>query len=218
MIKDYILIGFMSFSIFYFPIMHYSNVDAKPVKNINKVENTIERKIDKKYFNYEFAKYPYKVSIEGQNFIKEHESLRLERYLIKGESKYTIGWGHQILKHEKIGSKITLSKAQELFDNDIDNVNESINRLMKPFQKRKFKFSQEFIDGLGSLIFNCGETGVKNSEFYKTLLKCRKDKNEPPNINKRDIEFALSKIKNTHVYFNGHKKRRTNEYRLMSKL
>lgn len=215
MIKDYILIGFSVFSIFYFPFAHYLNVDAK---TINKNELQIENKINIKYLEDTFATYPYKVSLDGQNFIKEHESLRLERYLIKGESKYTIGWGHQILKHEKIGSKISLTKAQELFDNDIENVNNSINRLMKPFQKRNFKFSQEFIDGLGSLIFNCGETGVKNSDFYKTLLKCRKDKNEPSNINKLDIEFALSKIKNTHIYFNGHKTRRINEYKLMSKI
>lgn len=231
MVKDYILLGCVVFGIFYFPIRYYNDVDAKPISNIEN-DNNNKYKINNSYIkedltnndiiddieNIEFAKFPYKMSNNGKEFIKEHESLSLTKYHIKGESKYTIGWGHTIDKNEKIPNKISKSYAQKLFNNDISETNESINRLLKPFQKKNFKFTQEFVDGLGSLIFNCGETGVKNSEFYQTLLKCRKDKNEPSNINKRDIEYALSKVKKTHIYFEGHKKRRHNEYKLMSKL
>ena len=72
---------------------------------------------------------------------------------------------------------------------DIKSVEASVNRLLKNV---KFKPSQNFIDGLADLVYNCGETGVKKSEFYKRLLKCRvKDGKVNPN----DLNFTVAAVK-----------------------
>lgn len=157
----------------------------------------------------------YRISSKGMNFIKTHEQLRLTKYKNPGESKYTIGWGHVVDKHERIPFKISVSVANQLFKKDINEVNESINRLLGALDNR-FRFSQQFIDGLGSLIYNCGEYNIKVSPFYRTLTRCRYDKHTSNRINKRDYEYALSKIKRTHIYLNGHHTRRHHEYTLMS--
>lgn len=150
------------------------------------------------------------MSKTGHNIIKSYETCQLEKY--KDSHGYSIGWGHLIKpgeKYEKISQKV----ADELFIKDIQWVNEAINRLLKPVNKAKF--SQNFIDGLGDLIYNCGEAGVKNTTFYKRLLACRIDKFG--NINKNDFNFTVVAVKSAHVYENGHKKRRYACHKLMLK-
>ena len=77
--------------------------------------------------------------------------------------------------------------------------------MLKPVNK--FKFSQNFIDGLGDLIYNCGEAGVKNTEFYKRLIRCRIDR-KTGKINENDFNFTVAAVKTAHVYESGHKTRR----------
>ena len=157
--------------------------------------------------------YKYSVSESGKNFIKEKESLRLTAYRINGEKLLTIGYGHQIQKNESY-KEIDKKTAEEIFEKDINKINASINRILSNVNP-KFKFSQGFIDGLGSLIYNCGESGVKKTEFYKRLKNCRFDKSTSTNINTNDLSFTLAAVKTTHVYLKGHKVRRIQEHNLM---
>lgn len=160
----------------------------------------------------EYASYPYAISSNGKEFIKSHESLRLNAYNDPTPSKMSIGWGHQIQPGENY-STITKELADEIFEKDIERINKSINRVLKNIDKR-FKYTQGFIDGLGSLIYNCGEEGVKSTEFYSRLQKCRYDKNNDC-INDLDLKFTLAAVKTSKVFCEGHRIRRANEYKLM---
>lgn len=159
-----------------------------------------------------FASYPYSISDNGKQFIKNHEQLRLKAYNDPTPTKRSIGWGHQIKKGENY-IEITEQKANEIFEKDIELVNASINRLLKKTNPN-FKYTQNFIDGLGSLIFNCGEYGVSTTDFYKRLLKCRPDNSED-NIKEEDLNFTLVAVKTSKIFCEGHKIRRMNEYNLM---
>lgn len=160
----------------------------------------------------EYAAYPYAISLKGKEFIKSHESLRLNAYNDPTPSKRSIGWGHQIQPGENY-STITKELADKIFEKDIERINKSINRVLKNIDKR-FKYTQGFIDGLGSLIYNCGEEGVKSTEFYSRLQKCRYDKHNDC-INDLDLKFTLVAVKTSKVFCEGHRIRRANEYKLM---
>ena len=152
--------------------------------------------------------FSYSMSFKGMSFTKKYEKCKLTRYW--DGNGYTIGWGHHLLKGENFNN-ISQSKADELFRKDIIKTNKSINRLLKKFEG-KVKFSQGFINGIGDLIYNCGEGGVKNSVFYKRLLRCRISNGK---FNKNDIEFALSAVKKCKVSAPGHVDRRLQTYKMM---
>lgn len=160
-----------------------------------------------------FVEYPYTVSDNGKEFIKNHEDLRLQAYNDPTPEKRSIGWGHQLLPNENYET-ITKSKAEQLFESDIKKVEASVNRLLKNTNK-KFRYTQGFIDGLASMIYNCGEYGVSTTDFYQRLLKCRYDGDELNNINEADLNFTLAAVKTSKVFCEGHKIRRANEYNLM---
>ena len=160
-----------------------------------------------------FVEYPYTVSNNGKEFIKNHEDLRLQAYNDPTPEKRSIGWGHQLLPNENYET-ITKSKAEQLFESDIKKVEASVNRLLKNTNK-KFRYTQGFIDGLASMIYNCGEYGVSTTDFYQRLLKCRYDGDELNNINKADLNFTLAAVKTSKIFCEGHKIRRANEYKLM---
>ena len=152
--------------------------------------------------------FGYSMSIKGMSHTKKFEKCKLTRYW--DGNGYTIGWGHHLLKGESY-KNISQFKADELFRKDIIKTNASINRLLKKFDG-KVKFSQGFINGLGDLIYNCGEGGVKNSTFYKRLLKCRISNGK---FNKSDIAFALVAVKTCRVSAKGHVERRLQTYKMM---
>lgn len=152
--------------------------------------------------------FSYSMSFKGMSFTKKYEKCKLTRYW--DGNGYTIGWGHHLLKGENF-KNISQSKADELFRKDIVKTNKSINRLLKKFEG-KVKFSQGFINGIGDLIYNCGEGGVANSVFYKRLLRCRISNGK---FNKNDIEFALAAVKKCKVSAPGHIDRRLQTYKMM---
>ena len=160
-----------------------------------------------------FATYPYSISEIGKEHIKDYESLRLKPYYVGKNTRPSIGYGHQILDNEKY-TTITKAEAEAIFDKDIEKTNASINRLLKNLNK-KFKFSQGFIDGLGSLIYNCGEYGITQTEFYQRLNNCRYDNSVESNINQSDYNYTIAAVKNTKVTHAGHKPRRLAEYKMM---
>ena len=125
----------------------------------------------------------------------------------------SVGWGHQIQPGENL-EHISQKKADELFENDIEWVNDAINRLIKQHDKR-FIYSQGFIDGLGSLIYNCGERGVTLTEFWNRWSKCRYDDSTPGYINQNDLNFTIAAVKTSRISAKGHIERRYDEHKLM---
>lgn len=154
--------------------------------------------------------FGYSMSMQGHNFTKKYENCVLNRYW--DGNGYSIGYGHHFTKGENY-RKISKVKANELFRKDIQKTNKSINRLLKKFEG-KVKFKQGFINGLGDLIYNCGEGGVKRSTFYKRLMNCRIKNGR---INKKDFDYALSAVKSCKVTQRGHIKRRHECYEMMRK-
>lgn len=146
----------------------------------------------------------YSISAAGKESIKQYEICQLTSYW--DSNGYSIGYGHHGSDVHK-GMTISKAQANKLFNKDIETVNAGINRLLSALPV-KHNFSQNFIDGLGDLIFNCGESGVKNSEFYNRLMRCRKN-------NKQDLHFAIAAIKSLRVSCPGHKTRRYNTHKLM---
>ena len=130
--------------------------------------------------------YSYTVSDKGKKQIMLRESCKLTLY--RDNTGYSIGYGHRIKRGENY-KKISKAKAEQLFKEDIKNVEASINRILKNI---KFKPTQNFIDGLADLVYNCGEGGVKKSEFYKRLSKCRVKNGK---VNKNDLNYTLAAIK-----------------------
>lgn len=146
----------------------------------------------------------YSISNAGKESIKKYESLKLTAYW--DSNGYSIGYGHHGSDVTK-NMRISKARANYLFNQDIEQVNASINRLINALPVNH-KFSQNFIDGLGDLIYNCGEGGVKNSTFYERLMRCRKN-------NIQDLHFAVAAVKTMKVSCTGHKTRRYNTHKLM---
>lgn len=155
----------------------------------------------------------YRLSKQGKDFIKSKETCVLNAYNDPDPQRRSIGWGHQIQPGESL-EHISQKKADELFEKDIEWVNDAINRLIKQHDRR-FIYSQGFIDGLGSFIYNCGERGVTLTEFWNRWSRCRYDKNTPGFINQNDLNFTIAAIKTSRISAKGHIERRYDEHKLM---
>lgn len=195
------------------------NISSSKKENIG-INKITSKKLDNnqidnnKIYNKHLEKPSiYQLSKQGKNFIKSHELCVLDAYNDPDPQRRSVGWGHQIQPGENL-EHITQKKADELFEKDIQWVNAAINRLIANNDKR-FIYTQGFIDGLGSLIYNCGETGVTLTEFYSRWKKCRYDKNEPGYINKNDLCYAIAAVKTSRISAPGHIERRYNEHKLM---
>lgn len=184
-----------------FDDVKYVYINEKP-----KAHKEIKNKIKNK-------KKVYALSKKGKDFIKRHETCKLRAYNDPDRFRRSIGWGHQLRPNEHF-EQITMAKADELFDKDIKWVNDAINRILSKADRR-FEYSQGFIDGLGSLIYNCGERGVTLTKFYDRLCNCRYDKNGVGNINKNDLYYAIAAVKSDRISAKGHIERRYNEHLLM---
>jgi GH24 family phage-related lysozyme (muramidase) len=155
----------------------------------------------------------YRLSKQGKDFIKSHEACVLHAYNDPDPKRRSVGWGHQIQPGEDL-EHITQAKADELFEKDIEWVNDAINRLISKNDKR-FVYTQGFIDGLGDLIYNCGEHGVTLTEFYSRWQKCRFDKNSKGYINHNDLNYTLVAVKTSRISAKGHIARRKATYEMM---
>ena len=155
----------------------------------------------------------YRLSKIGKDFIKAKEICVLHAYNDPDPKRRSVGWGHQIRPGENL-EHITQNKANELFEKDIEWVNDAINRLIAQHDNR-FVYSQGFIDGLGSLIYNCGERGVTLTEFWDRWQKCRYDRKQPGYINKNDLNYTIAAVKTSRISAPGHVERRYDEHKLM---
>lgn len=179
--------------------------DDEQSKNIEQVSS---KKIVKHH-----PRKRYKLSKKGKNFIKKHETCVLHAYNDPDPKRRSVGWGHQIQPGENL-EHITKAKADELFEKDVEWVNDAINRLIAQ-QDNRFTYSQGFIDGLGSLIYNCGERGVTLTEFWARWKKCRYDASSPEYINRNDWNYTIAAVKTSRISAPGHIERRYNEHMLM---
>lgn len=154
----------------------------------------------------------YKMSENAHEFIKSFEKCKLTAYRIPGEKYNTIGWGHYLdEKHERNIKQITQSRADELFREDVAWVDKAVTDMLNDVNAN-YRWPQGIVDGLGSLVYNCGERGVRTTEFYRRLQKCRFHNGV---INKQDIDYTLAAVKNTRCTKPGHYKRRMGEYEMM---
>lgn len=145
----------------------------------------------------------YKVSARGESFIKQNEQLSLKAY--RDASGWSIGYGHHS-KSVRCGQVISKSQAERYFREDMTVVNKTINKLL---ENKKQRFSQEFIDGLGDLLFNCGEGSVRRSNFYARLQRCRKN-------NRKDLEYACAAVRHHAISAKGHIERRKKTSKMMT--
>ena len=156
--------------------------------------------------------HTYEMSKRGHEFIKSYEKCKLTAYHIRGEKYNSIGWGHYLQeKHERGIKKISQQRADELFIEDIAWVNKAVTGMLNEVNS-SYKWPQGIVDGLGSLVYNCGEYGVRTTEFYKRLKNCRFHNGE---INESDIVYTLAVVKKIRCSLPGHYNRRIGEFEMM---
>lgn len=210
----------MCLQLFSLSIAKENNTSAAEIVIVEVEDNTkpilIEKQIEKqKIIEVKHLSKPdrYKLSKVGKDFIKSKETCALHAYNDPDAKRRSVGWGHQIRPGENL-EHITQKKADELFEKDIEWVNDAINRLISQNDNR-FVYSQGFIDGLGSLIYNCGERGVTLTEFYTRWQKCRYDNTQPGYINSTDLSYTISAVKTARISSPGHIERRYDEHLMM---
>lgn len=150
----------------------------------------------------------YTISEEGIQMIKGFEKCVLTAYPDAGS--WSIGYGHHTAEVYE-GMKITQAQADKYFEADIKSCASSIKRLLSalPYE---YDFSQGFIDGLFSLVYNCGEGGVKRSVFYQRLMNCRVIDGV---MNESDFNFTVAGVKLTQAKTKHHVERRHKEHLMM---
>lgn len=224
--KSYNLISIFFYGAMVYQLSSIANIKTENNTNNMKIIETINDSITKPLIVENISiktsiKNPikrvkpesYKISKVGKDFIKKHETCVLKAYNDPDPKRRSVGWGHQIQPGENLET-ITKAKADELFEEDVQWVNDAINRLIKQ-NNQNFIYTQGFIDGLGSLIYNCGERGVTLTEFYNRWQKCRYDKNEPNGINMKDWLYTIAAVKTSRISAPGHINRRYNEHKMM---
>lgn len=122
-----------------------------------------------------------KISEYCELAIKGYEELKLTSYLCP-KGKLTIGWGHtgkvdgeRIYKEQKI----TQEKAQQLFEEDIANVEIPLSK--EPYAEN---LSNDRWDALVSFIFNIGWGQFKKSTLRRKLLVNVEDESIPDEFRK----------------------------------
>ena len=184
----------------------------------NGINNDVYKLSNKSNSNNLISYNDAKISDDGANLIKNFESCRLTAYKLKGESRYTIGYGHVIYPGDDMPMKISQEQAEEILDKDLKKYNICIQDMLGELDHR-FRYTQSFIDGLGSLVYNCGPDGVKKTIFWKRMKQCRFDKSTN-NINTDDLKFAIAAVRTANIssrYKKGHTYRRKVETRVMIK-
>lgn len=152
--------------------------------------------------------FAYSISNSGKQFIKSQEKCVLIAYW--DSNGYSIGWGHHG-KDVKKNMRISKAQANKYFNEDIKSIEVAANRVINSLPY-KYKFSQNFFDGLCSLIYNAGEVGIMKSEFYKRLKLCRVKNGK---INQNDFNFSIAGVKTSRISCKGHISRRYDEHKLM---
>ena len=103
------------------------------------------------------------------DWLRSKENVRYSAYPdgkdSKGNQKFSIGMGHQILPGEEYLLQTTISeqKVQELFKNDIEKIVKDVNSLVKVPLTRNQKLA------LVSIRYNVGPGGFRSGKLLSTL-------------------------------------------------
>ena len=149
----------------------------------------------------------YKSTQRCSSFIKKYEKFSSVAYW--DSNGYSIGYGHH--SNVKKGQRITQAKALAYLKDDVKTAEKSVNYLLNKLPY-KYKFSQGFIDGFTSFVYNVGIGNAQKSKFYKRLQRCRVRNGK---INKNDFDYTLVAIKTSCISSKGHSERRKGEYQMM---
>jgi lysozyme len=103
-----------------------------------------------------------RVSDKGKEFVKRNEGLRLNAYKDSG-GKLTLGWGHLVVDSDDVGLTISLGKAQELFDADVTDIEDDVNKAVTA------DLLQHQFDALCDFTFNCGGRNLRRSTLLKLV-------------------------------------------------
>lgn len=107
--------------------------------------------------------------IEYFNWLRLKENVRYKAYPdgkdSKGNQKYAIGMGHQILPGEEylLNSTISEQKVRELFKSDIEKIVADVNSVVKVPLTRNQKLA------LVSIRYNVGPGGFRSGKLLSTL-------------------------------------------------
>lgn len=108
-----------------------------------------------------------KISKQGIDFIKKHESLRLEPYYdVAG--LLTIGYGH-LIKPSEYFDKISEQEAELILKNDLAVSEQAVNQYAVQYAK----LDQNQYDALVSLVFNIGTGNFKSSTVLERIVSGR---------------------------------------------
>lgn len=101
----------------------------------------------------------------GKDLIKSYEGLRLESYKCSA-NKDTIGYGNTFYEDGrpvKPGDKITLERANQLFDFIIDKFAKKVKTMVKS------DINENQFAALVSFAYNCGMANLMNSTLLKKV-------------------------------------------------
>lgn len=101
-------------------------------------------------------------SAVGLDLIRGFESFSAEVYRCPA-GRLTIGYGHVVLKTDRIAPPITEAFAEQLLTADLSWVEEDLNALAVPLAQHQF-------DALASLVFNIGRGAFAGSTLRRRLL------------------------------------------------
>ena len=161
-----------------------------------------------------FVDHIYDAKSGSTKQIRKEDMLNMKKDL-------TIGYGHKLTPAERksmsFNTRWSKEKAFDVFKKDIKEHENYLNaNLRKLNYYDKVKFSQGFIDGFLSISYNMGPgnvTGTKTrqmSEFFRRLNNCRIDKKNGC-VDKSDVYFTISQIRNQNITEPGHIARREQE-------
>lgn len=110
----------------------------------------------------------------GQDLIKKFEELRLEAYL-DAVGIPTIGWGTTRIdgKPVKMGTKITVERAQQLFEKDLAVFEDAVRDVVR------VPISQMQFDALVSFTYNVGAANFQKSTLLKLINQGRLREAQP---------------------------------------
>lgn len=155
-----------------FQLANKPNIEYKDITNLLSDYN-----FNKFKYNYDILKDAnyFTASDSIKNFIKHHEKLRLVGYKL-GDGKITIGYGHSEPKENskfKEGQKISIDKAEYIFEKDIKICENGIKRLFNLWKSKgiDIKISQNMFDSMVSIAYNMGVNGLRSSDFVLLLKK-----------------------------------------------
>ena len=134
-----------------------------------------------------------KCNTAGLNLIKSFEGCKLTAYKLKGETRYTIGYGHSDSKIKK-GQTITQAQADELLVKDLEKFEKYVEK------HTKFNLNENQFSALVSYTYNRG---------YKGFSQLMNNTNKVSELSNNIVKFWGSNVNYKTVLIKRRKKEQT---------